>query len=163
MIFKKIFSKSEFVKNTLTLTLGTSIDQFLPLLFYPVLSRIFTPNDFGLLATITSITAILTVVSTGKYEFSILIADTKQDAADIVGLIILLSASFSVLAFILFSILGRSIVEWTNNPLLQKWILVAPLIAFSIVIYNCYNEWCVRNKYFVSLSWNKLLMLELLH
>ena len=66
---------SEFIKNSLTLSGGVAIAQVLPFLFYPVLGRIFTPAEFGLLAVITSIVSVLAVVGSGKYEGGILVAD----------------------------------------------------------------------------------------
>lgn len=153
----KFLKRNEFAKNALTLTIGTSVAQFLPFLFYPILGRIFSPDDFGLLATISSITAICVTLSTGKYEFSILIAESKQDAANIIGLVLLISFSFCLLLLVFFFLLSSQFSVWFNTPALERWVFIIPFSVFSIVIYNCYNEWCVRNKYFKSLSWNKII------
>jgi O-antigen/teichoic acid export membrane protein len=148
--------KGEFVKNAFTLTIGTSIAQAFPILLYPILGRIFQPAEFGLLATLSSITSILTVLATGKYESSILITRTKKDAANVVGLVLLLSSSFLIISFLVLQLFSNDFSEWFNEPKLKIWLFVCPISALSIIIFNCYNEWCVRNKYFVSLSWNKI-------
>lgn len=153
----KIFrGKSDFAKNTLTLTLGTSIAQFFPLIFYPVLSRIFTPEDFGLLATLTSITGILSVLATAKYDQAILIANSKKEAANLVGLTVLLSFAILSVSLVIFQISSHQVSIWFNEPELKKWLWVPPLSAFVIILFNCFNEWCVRHKYFTTLSWNKI-------
>lgn len=149
--------KGEFTKNAFTLILGTSIAQAFPILFYPILGRIFKPAEFGLLAILTSITSVLTVLATGKYENSILITNTKKDAANVVGLVLLLSFSFLLVSFLVLQIFSNEISVWLNESNLKKWLFICPVSAFSIIIYNCYNEWCVRNKYFVILSWNKIV------
>ena len=156
-LLKIISVRGEFTKNALILTVGTGIAQFFPILFYPILGRIFTPVDFGILATLASITSILSVLSTGKYESSILIAETKQNAANIVGLVILISFLFLSVSLIFFQLFSNQISLWFNEPSLKAFLFIPPLSAFSIVIYNCYNEWCVRNKYFITLSWNKII------
>ncbi len=156
-LLNKLPIKGEFAKNALILTLGTSVAQAFPILFYPILGRIFSPTDFGLLATITSITAILTIISTGKYEASILIAKTNKEAVNIIGLVLLLSFSFLFLSFIFLEIFSDQLSVLMNSPNLEKWLFVPAISGFSIVIFNCYNEWCVRNKYFVNLSWNKII------
>jgi len=156
-ILNSIPIKGEFAKNAFTLTIGTSIAQAFPMLFYPILGRIFTPAEFGLLATITSITSILTVLATGKYENSILITDSKQDAADIMVLVLLLSFFFLLISLIIFQVFSIQFDLWFNVPGLKKWLFVCPISAYAIIIFNCYNEWCVRNKYFVRLSWNKII------
>jgi|LSQX01.3.fsa_nt_gb O-antigen/teichoic acid export membrane protein len=155
-ILKKILPKGEFAKNTLTLTLGTSIAQFFPLLFYPILGRIFTPEEFGLLATLTSITAILGVLATGKYDQGILIADSKKEAADLVGFTVLLSLIVLTISFITLQVFSSQVAGWFSEPLLSKWLWIPPLNAFVIIIFNSFNEWCVRHKYFTILSWNKI-------
>jgi len=148
--------KGEFARNTVTLTLGTSIAQFFPLIFYPVLGRIFTPEEFGLFATLTSVTGILVVLATGKYDQGILITDSKKEAANLVVLTLLLSFVVLTISFIVLQIFSNQFAGWFNDPQLKKWLWVPPLNAFVIIIFNCFNEWCVRHKYFVSLSWNKI-------
>jgi O-antigen/teichoic acid export membrane protein len=155
-ILNKILPKGDFAKNTFTLTLGTSIAQFFPLIFYPILGRIFSPEDFGLLATLTSITGILAVLATGKYDQGILITDSKKEAANIVGFIILLSLVVLTISFIALQVFSSQVAGWFSEPLLSKWLWIPPLNAFVIIIFNSFNEWCVRHKYFTTLSWNKI-------
>lgn len=157
LTFQKLSLKGDFLKNTLTLTLGTSVAQAFPILFYPLLGRLFSPADFGLLATITSITAILAVLSTGGYEGSILITNTKKEAANVVGLVLILSITVLGVSFILLQSFSTQIDLLFNDRNLSKWLFLCPITAISIIIYNCYNEWCVKNKYFVNLSWNKII------
>lgn len=155
-ILNKILPKSEFSRNTFTLTLGTSIAQFFPLIFYPVLGRIFTPVEFGLLATLTSITGILAVLATGKYDQGVLITDSKKEAANLVGLTLLLSFVVLAVSFIVLQLFSNQFAGWFNEPQLKNWLWVPPLNAFVIIVFNCFNEWCVRHKYFTTLSWNKI-------
>ncbi len=156
-IIKKYIRSEGFVKNAFVLTIGTSVAQGFPLVFYPILGRIFTPAEFGLLATLISISSILLVLATGKYESSILISDSKEDAANIVGLVLLLSFSFLMVAFLVLQLLSGKFAVWFEEPDLKKWLFISPISAFAIIIFNCYNEWCVRNKSFLRLSRNKIV------
>jgi O-antigen/teichoic acid export membrane protein len=154
----RIFSiKSDFAKDAFILTLGTSIAQTFPILFYPILCRIFTPAEFGLLATLSSITLVFAVLATFKYEKSVLIANSKNDAANIIGLILMLSFSILLILLILLTVFSDQLAFWFNEPNLKKWLFICPISAYAIIIFNCYNEWCVRNKYFVNLSVNKII------
>ncbi len=156
-LIKHKFKGNEFARNALTLTAGTTIAQILPLLIYPLLGRLYSPDDFGLFATISSITSILVVVATGKYDLSVLIADTKKEAGNVVGLVLMLSSGFLLVTLVLFQLLAQPIGAWLNNESLSRWLFLAPVAAFFIIVYNLYNEWCVRNKYFVNLSANKIV------
>lgn len=155
-IFKSLNANSEFARNAFKLTIGTTIAQLFPIIFYPILGRIFTPDEFGLLAVLGTITAILTIIATGKYEMSIIVADSKNEAANIVGLVLLLSSIILLISFFLILCFSGTISFWFNEPELSKWLFISPITAFVIIIYNSYNEWCVLNKYFNFLSWNKI-------
>jgi len=159
-MFKKLIEKlpikSEFFKNTFKLAIGTSIAQFFPIFFYPILGRIYSPADFGLLATITSITAILAVLTTGRYEDSILIAKTKKDTINIISLILLISLTLLIILSFFLLFFSAQLGILFNESDLTKWLFISPISAFAIIIFNIYNEWCVRNKDFIRLSWNKI-------
>ena len=149
---------SEFIKNSLTLSGGVAIAQVLPFLFYPVLGRIFTPAEFGLLAVITSIVSVLAVVGSGKYEGGILVADDKKEAAHLAALSVLVGfVCMAVLWPVVQILFGERLAQWMKEPELSRWLYVCPISAFSIIVFNVYNEWCVREKYFKALSVNKMV------
>ncbi|MEG2229010.1 MAG: oligosaccharide flippase family protein [Odoribacter sp.] len=151
-----IKNKNGFLADAFILTLGTSLAQLIPLIFYPILSRLFSPADFGILATLTSITGVIGVIASGKYETVVLIAVNKINAANIIGLALSLALSFLMIVFVCFYFFSDQISIFFNEPTLKYWIFLCPFMAFFICIYQCYNEWCVRNKYFTSLSLNKI-------
>ena len=151
-------ASSEFLKNSFTLSGGVAIAQVLPLLFYPVLGRIFTPAQFGLLAVITSIVSVLAVVGSGKYESGILVAKDKMEAAHLAALSV--AVGFVIMAVIwpiLQILFADNLAQWMNEPDLARWLYVCPISAFCIIVFNVYNEWCVREKYFKALSINKMV------
>jgi len=151
------YLRSEFGKNLLTLGSGTALAQVIPFLFYPVIARIFTPADFGLLATLTAIFVIIANLASGRYELGILITKTKQDAANLAMLAI--GLSLVVITFI-YIVLQLFFVDMLSEKLhelqLNKWLFICPIAAISLIIYNTYNEWCVRNGYFKKLAINKI-------
>lgn len=148
---------NEFVKNAMTLTAGTSIAQLLPILIYPLLSRLYTPDDFGLFSIFASLTSILSVLATGKYEMSVLLAKTKEDAYNVVGLVVSIAACVLLLSLIVLMCLSDRLGVWFGISDLSHWFFLSPLAAFSIIIYNLYNEWSVRSKRFKVLALNKLI------
>lgn len=150
--------KNDFLKNSLTLSGGVAIAQVLPFLFYPVLGRIFTAEEFGLLASLTSITSVLAVVGSGKYESAILIARDKQEAASLAVLSVLMGFGTMLVAWVLMQfVLLEPLRTVLHEPELGRWIFVCPVASVSIIIFTVYNEWCVREKYFKALSVNKIV------
>ena len=121
------FTFSEFIKNSLTLSGGVAIAQVLPFLFYPVLGRIYTPAEFGLLAVVTSIVSVLAVAGSGKYESGILVAKDKLEAAHLAVLAVLVGLVIMAVVWpIVQLLLGRQLAIWLNEPNLAKWLFVSP-------------------------------------
>ena len=144
--------KYDFIKNIFMLIFATGIAQIIPICFYPVLSRLFTPGDFGELATVTTVATIIIVVATGKYEIAILTSENKMEAINIATVALVLSiASISLLTavFVVLSFLSES--------LSGDYLYFAFASAFAVIVYRLYNEWCVRFNYFIQLSLNKIV------
>ncbi len=83
--FSNLF-KSEFSKNVLTLMTGTTIAQAIPIAISPILTRIYTPEDFGVLAIFMAITAITGSISNAKYEQAIVLPKKEGEAINILFL-----------------------------------------------------------------------------
>jgi len=159
LLNRYIFSyrQSKFTKDAFVLTLGTVVAQALPFLFYPIFGRIFSPSQFGLLATISAIVPILSILASGTYENGILLTNDKQEAAGLVVMILVRGLLVLVTLWVVLELFSTEISLFLNETALSQWMFVAPLCAFATVIYNCFNEWCVTNKYFISLSYNKII------
>ena len=62
----------KFVINVVTLMTGTIISQAIMLGVSPILTRIYSPTEFGLFAIYMSIVSLFSVIATGRYEMSVL-------------------------------------------------------------------------------------------
>jgi O-antigen/teichoic acid export membrane protein len=146
--------KNTFVKDTFVLTSGTTIAQAIPLFFYPILSRLYTPEQFGVLAAVTAVSSVLATISTGQYHIGILVSKDEEEAVNMLSLSLLISLFVNLIAFPLIIIL-----YWFGilSNLLTPWLIfIAVVCSLCISIYNVYNEWCVKYKYFKQVTINKI-------
>ena len=60
MMLNKLNPKSEFSRNVLTLMTGTTIAQAIPIAISPILTRIYTPEDFGVFALFIGVVGVRT-------------------------------------------------------------------------------------------------------
>ena len=151
------FYKSEFASNAINLSLGTIVAQVVPILFYPIFSRIFEPKDFGFAANFSVIIPILVILATGMYESGILISDTKKEALNLVGLILLRSSIILLGSEIVIIIFGDKICNILNQKELKSWLFLIPIASFATIVTNIYSEWSIKNKAFSSLSKVRIL------
>jgi len=145
--FRKLH-QSEFVRNVGTLLTGTAIAQAIPVLLSPVLSRLYTPDDFGILALFMAISIVLSVIATGRYELAIMLPEEKRDASNLLALAVLLTIGTSVITFILVLFLKGFIAGFFDDPGIENWLYFIPLVVFFTGIYNTFNYWSTRHKTF---------------
>ena len=147
-----MINPSSFFKDSLKLSFGTLFSILIPLLVYPILTRIYSPADFGSLSILLSIIPIVSVLFSGMYEGGIIISGDKKEAAILVGLILnrsikLLIIFFPITIFLkIFSDFFPLFIKDFTNLL-----YISLISAFLTVIYNIYNEWCVSFSFFKNL------------
>ena len=129
-MFSKIKLSTEFSRNVLTLMMGTTIAQAIPIAISPVLTRIYTPSDFGLFALFNSLIAVFGVIASGRYELAIMLPKKDEDAINIASLGILISTFFSVFLFFIILFFNDSICSLLNNTDIKPWLYFIPLVVF---------------------------------
>jgi len=68
---RRLLPKNAFVRSVSVLVGGTAGAQILLVLAAPLLTRLYTPEDFGLLAVYASLLALIGVISSLRYELAI--------------------------------------------------------------------------------------------
>ena len=135
---KNIF-KSDFAKNVLTLSVGTTLAQAIPVAISPILTRLYTPEDFGVLALFMAIVAILGSIVNAKYEMAILLPKEDKDAYALVKLSFLISFGISVLTLIAVFIFKEKIAYSLEQPSVENWLFLVPISILLIGGYNSLN------------------------
>ena len=146
-MFSGVF-KSEFFRNVATMMTGTAVAQAIPFLISPVLSRLYTPEEFGVLALFMSVAAVIGIISTGRYELAIMLPAEKRDAQNLILLSLSFSLLVSVLTLILVILLREPILAFFESPELAPWLYLIPVMVLAMGFYQTFNYWSTRNKTF---------------
>ena len=85
-MIQRLRPKSEFSRDVLTLMTGSTIAQAIPIAITPILTRLYMPEDFGVLALFVAVTAILGSIANGCYEFAIMLPEQDEDSINIAAL-----------------------------------------------------------------------------
>ncbi len=137
--FKKIIEKyvtdSQYKKNVLIMIIGRIVAQAIPILATPILTRIYSPEEFGIFAVSMAVLTIVSMISNGRYCKAVNLPKNKKDGLKL----FLLASLFTILSTCIF---GLFLVFWGKN----FWRL---LNAGEI---EKYYLWVVLNVLFVGLS-----------
>jgi len=143
--------KKNIVKNTLTLSTGTLIASSIPILLQPLLRRLFSPEDFGAFAVYLSITGILVVVSTFRYELAVVLPKEDQESWYVISLSVLIAFLFNLMIFLVIFFGHSAIIKVLNFPEEYSiWFYFVPLSALLFSSFNVFNYWLIRKKAFRS-------------
>ncbi|MCF6244303.1 MAG: oligosaccharide flippase family protein [Sulfurovum sp.] len=151
-MLNKLKPKSEFSRNVLTLMTGTTIAQAIPIAISPILTRIYTPEDFGMFALYASIVSLLAIIINGKYDMAIVLPKEEKEAFNIFILSLLIT--FFITFFIAFFIFlfFENILLWLNNKEIGLFLYFIPISLFLMGIYQSLYYWWTRKKKFKHIS-----------
>jgi len=135
--------KNSFVKNLATLLAGTTIAQAIPVLISPLLSRVYTPEDFGVLAFFMAILSVGGVLATLRYELAIMVAPNEEEASQfwIASLIIALLIG----GVVLLGISGS--YPWISEmETFHVLFFILPILVALKGLFNASNLWLTRRE-----------------
>ena len=131
---------------------GTTIAQAIPIAISPILTRIYTPEDFGIFGLYISITIMIGVFVTGKYELAIMLPQKEDEAANILALSLLITVLMSAITFICIYIWHLDIIDLLSNKELSYYLYFIPLSILLIGSYQGFNYWSNRQKKYKLMS-----------
>jgi O-antigen/teichoic acid export membrane protein len=151
-LLNKLKPKSEFSKNVLTLMTGTTIAQAVPIAISPILTRIYTPEDFGVFALFIAISSIFGSIANGRYELAIMLPKKDEDAINIFALGFIITSVISVLLLVLVVLFNDYFTKLLNNSEISIWLYLMPVTVFFIGLWNILNYFNNRKKQYKDLA-----------
>lgn len=152
----KLDFKNTFSRNVLILLSGTVIAQAIPLAISPVLTRLFSPSDFGLFALYFSVSQIISVFITGRYEMAIILPEKDEDAINVVAISIIITLFVSLISLLIILFFGRNIADLLNSSEISDYLFLIPVTVFAIGIYTIFNFWLNRKGHYKNISSGKI-------
>lgn len=153
---RRLLPKNDFARGVSVLVGGTAGAQLLTVLASPLLTRLYTPADFGLLAVYASLLALINVISSLRYELAIPLAEDDAEAANVAALSLILVVLSTLLSGVLVWLLGSAIAEALGVPALVDYLWLLPVGVLLGGAYNVFNYWSVRTKRFTTIAGTRL-------
>jgi len=151
-MINKLKPKSEFSRNVLTLMTGTTIAQAIPIAISPILTRIYTPEDFGVFALYMSVLGFFAIIINGKYDMAIVLPKEEKEAFNIFILSLLITCFISLIITFFIFIFFEKILFYLNNQDIGLFLYLIPLSSFLIGIYQSLYYWLTRTEQFGHIS-----------
>ena len=148
---KKKYS-SEFFKYSAVLLSSNALSQLIAIIVYPLITRIYNPAVFGEFTLILSITSILSLIATGKYELAILLPKSEKKAVALFQLCFCLNIIFFIISLSVVLLFKRDIAVFLNQEKLISLFLFIPFIVFLSGCWQAMNYFLIRQKKYYNVS-----------
>lgn len=153
---KKALPKNAFARGVSVLVGGTVGAQALMVLASPLLTRLYTPEDFGLLAVYASILSLFTVIASLRYELAIPLPEKDSEAAHVAILSLLIVGLITAISALVILIGGERLAQLINAPDMANYLWLIPVGVLAIGCYQVFNYWAIRTKSFGTIAKTKI-------
>jgi len=129
------------IKNFLILVGGTAFSQMISIASTPLLTRLFSPQDFGILGSILAVSAIISVVGSMKYDMAIVLGENNKEASYIQFLSIIILCLLTIVLFLFTLITPSYLFEIIGLQFNVFWLI--PLfffISFNSILSSRLNR-----------------------
>jgi O-antigen/teichoic acid export membrane protein len=146
---------SNFIKSVAVLVSGTAAAQAISIALLPILTRLYTPDEFGLLAVYTAITSILLTFSCMRLEMALPLQRTSKAATEVLDLCLI-----SVFIIGLFTLVISQMIGVFCSGIygeFEKYIIYLPLGVFAGGSYIAFQYYALRQQEYSLISKSRFL------
>lgn len=156
LIKNYLHNNNNFIKNIAILSGGSALAQLLPVLVFPLLSRLYSPEDFGVFTVFSAALTMFSVVGCLRYEMAITLAATDEEAINILFLCFLISFFMTFCCFSLLYYFGDFLGYILNVFVLKDFYILLPVSLAGFCSYQALSYWSIREKKFDKIATAKI-------
>lgn len=135
---------------------GTVGGQAIVLLASPLLTRLYAPEDFGVLGVFSAILYLIGFAVCLRYELAIPLADNDATMVNLMAVAGLAALLVSTLTGFVLLAFGRPLMDWLDAPSLLPWLWLLPPSLLAMGAFNILNHWAIRRQAFGRITRTKL-------
>lgn len=139
---------NKFVRNVAVVAMGTAGAQAVTIAFTPVITRIYGPEEFGLLGVFMATLAMIVPISALAYPVAIVPSKSDPDARGIAKLSIVVAFIMSILTAVVLLSSEQFFSELLGLQAISGYLFLIPLAMFFSAAQQIMEFWLIRHKGF---------------
>ena len=148
--------KKSFLKNVLLLVGGTTLAQVISILASPILTRLYTPLEYGVFALFTSVCAIFAIISSLTLEQAISLPHSNNTASGLFKLAVIILICVVTIVLVLTSIAHFG--NWDSvRTKFSDSVLLIPIVVFFTGLFMISSFWAIRHNHYENISKAKVV------
>jgi len=146
-----------FLRSVATLASTTFASHLVVVVATPLLTRIYSPDDFGLFALFTALMSVVLVVSSLRYEFAIPLPKSTDSAELLFRAALIMNALIAFISLPFIVLFNSHISGLLGAPKLGDYLLFLPIAVLCAGAYKVLNYWAIRRGDFRAIGRSKIL------
>ncbi|PMP00971.1 hypothetical protein BCS95_15095 [Vibrio breoganii] len=136
----------EFFKNIAKLMLGTAFGKVVAFIAIPIITRLYNPSDFGILASFTSLVTILAGISTFRYCVALPLPRVDKTAYYLLNGCIAILLINTISLYILLIFQGDNIMKLMGMEEIENYVLLIPISVGLLGFYEVLVNFFIRKR-----------------
>lgn len=153
----RVLPQQSFVRDVSVLAGGTALAQAIGLLVLPVVTRLYTPADFSVLAVYSSILSIVSGVACLRLDIAIALPSRDEDAVNLLAVALLFCTIVAGIVAVAVGAWAEPIVTAVGQPGLQPFLWMIPLGIWLAGAYSAVQFWVTRKKRFTAIARTRVI------
>lgn len=150
--------ENEFFRGVTILVSGTALSQGIVVLLTPVLTRLYSPEEFGILSVYLSLVLTISIIASWYYDSAIPLPKKEEDAINLLGLSLAILLFNTIVAAILLSVLKKPLLNIFDTDGLKDILFFLPFSIFGFGLFKLFEMWMVRKESYKHITTGKVRM-----
>lgn len=146
-----------FAGDMLKLVSGSTGAQVITLLVTPILTRLFSPEAFGVGVAFASLITVISVFLCLRYEQAIVLPSERDHAINLSALSLLSGAAVTAVVTVVFMVWGPVIFGWLNMPEMDGYLWAIPVSLVIAAVTMVLQSWNTREHQFGRIGVNGVI------
>lgn len=135
---------------------SSAVGQGIVMVAMPLLTRMYSPEEFGVLSVFTSVLSIICVIASLRLEVAIPLPAKEGEAANVAMLAALFVGITTPIVALLTWLFAEPLMELTDTTRLRPYLWLLPFGFAAIGLYEVLNYWALRQQAYGTIARTKL-------
>lgn len=144
--------ESRFIKDVSIVAGGTAAAQLITVAFSPVITRLYSPDMFGVFGVFTALVAVIVPIANLAYPHAIVIPAADYKAKALIKVSLLFTSLITLLLLLILLIYNQQVASLAGFNFNPAYLLLWPFGVFILSSEQLFSNWLIRKKNFKPIS-----------
>jgi len=121
--------RGRLLRQVGVLVLGSGVAQAIALACSPLVTRLYSPNDYAVITVFLAMTGVLLPFACGRYEVAIVVAGTDRHASALTALSFVVATIGALAVLVPVVVMWDEINEFLGCTELGRWVIAVPVMV----------------------------------